>query len=125
MTAAWGTVYPMQDNWEDALSVREAELSMLRRIGAIRKEAILGVQGNLANTYRALGRLEEALPCDETYTLDFEAPWRRKWRDPQSSRNYANLLNQSKALQRSEDTAAQNDCPWRDASSESNEFTLK
>ena len=45
---------------EDALSVREAELAMLRRLGASEKN-LLAVQGNLANTYQFLGRLDEAL----------------------------------------------------------------
>jgi hypothetical protein len=53
---------------EDALSVREAELSMLRRIGASEAH-LLGVQGNLASTYKDLGRLEEALPLrQEVYS---------------------------------------------------------
>ncbi len=45
---------------EDALSVREAELAMARRIGTD-EEGLLTTQSNLANTYRALGRFEEAL----------------------------------------------------------------
>jgi hypothetical protein len=45
---------------EDALSVKGAELSMARRLGAA-EEDILMVQGNLASTYQALGRREEAL----------------------------------------------------------------
>jgi len=45
---------------EDALSVKEAELSTLRRLGASQHN-ILAVQSNLANTYHVLGRLEEAL----------------------------------------------------------------
>ncbi len=45
---------------EDALSVREAELSTLRRIGAP-LTAILVVQNNLASTYHSLGRDEEAI----------------------------------------------------------------
>ena len=44
---------------EDALSVNEAELSTLRRIGAP-EEDILAVRSNLACTYQALGRIEEA-----------------------------------------------------------------
>ena len=47
-------------HFEDALSVQEAELSMLRRLGAS-EESKLDVQSNLASMYRALGRLEEAL----------------------------------------------------------------
>ena len=45
---------------EEALSVREAELAMERRLGAD-EESILVTQGNLANTYEALGRHEQAL----------------------------------------------------------------
>ena len=44
----------------DALSVREAELAMRRRLGD-RESNILAVQSNLAATYRSLGRFEEAL----------------------------------------------------------------
>ena len=44
---------------EDALSVKEAELSMLRRLGAP-EEHLLFTQSNLAATYARLGRLEEA-----------------------------------------------------------------
>ena len=48
------------DHDEDALSVREAELSMLRRLGAP-EEILLVVQGNIGNSYQFLGRLEEFL----------------------------------------------------------------
>ena len=43
----------------DALTVKEAELSMLRRVGS-REENVLNVQTNLASTHQSLGRLEEA-----------------------------------------------------------------
>ena len=45
---------------EAALSVREAELSMKRRLGAS-EEGMLIAQHNLANTYQVIGRLEQAL----------------------------------------------------------------
>jgi tetratricopeptide (TPR) repeat protein len=45
---------------EDALSVMEAELSTLQRVGAD-KESILVTQNNLANSYEALGRKEQAM----------------------------------------------------------------
>ena len=45
---------------EESLSVKEAELSMRRRLGAS-EDAILFVRSNLANTYQMLGRHEEAL----------------------------------------------------------------
>ena len=44
---------------EDALAVREAALSMERRLGDS-EENLLAAQGNLADTYRSLGREEEA-----------------------------------------------------------------
>ena len=48
------------EHYEDALSVQEAQFSMKRRLGAS-ESSVLITQGNLANTYRALGRDEEAL----------------------------------------------------------------
>ena len=44
---------------EDALSVQEAELSMMRRVGDSESN-ILIAQGNLASTYACLGRFEHA-----------------------------------------------------------------
>jgi hypothetical protein len=45
---------------EDAMSVQDAELSLLRRVGAP-EDRILTVQCNIANSYSMLGRTEEAL----------------------------------------------------------------
>ena len=45
---------------EEALSVKETELSMRRRLGGSECN-ILIVQSNIASTYSALGRVEEAL----------------------------------------------------------------
>ena len=45
---------------EDALPVKETELSMERRLGAS-EHTLLVMQGNIANTYSALDRDEEAL----------------------------------------------------------------
>ena len=47
-------------HYEDALPVREAEVSLLRRLG-IPLERMLTAQNNLASTYSMLGRSEEAL----------------------------------------------------------------
>ena len=61
--AAMGTLgggLSQAEHHEDALSVREAELAMMRRVGAP-EDRILDVQNNLACTYQALGRLEQAL----------------------------------------------------------------
>ena len=48
------------DRDAEALSVQEAELAMMRRLGAP-EGIILTTQSNLANTYGSLGRIEEAL----------------------------------------------------------------
>ncbi len=47
-------------HYEDALSVKEAELSILQRIGAP-EEHMLAVRNNLGVTYARLGRSEQAL----------------------------------------------------------------
>ena len=48
---------------EDALSVQEAELAMRLRSGAS-EEMILGLQSNIADTYKHLGDHEKALSMD-------------------------------------------------------------
>ena len=58
------------DRFEEVLPVREAELSMLRRIGNS-EHNMLVAQGNLASTYKALGRLEPALPINRDVFLGF------------------------------------------------------
>ena len=45
---------------EDALTVKEAELATLRRLGGSERNMLV-VQSNLADTYAKLGRKEEAL----------------------------------------------------------------
>ena len=55
-----GSGLSQAEHLEDALSVGEAELSLMRRIGA-QEAAILAVQSNVAITYEALGRLEQSL----------------------------------------------------------------
>jgi len=52
----------------DALTVGEAELAMMRRIGDS-EHNILITQGNLAITYQALGRLEDAILVDRDVYL--------------------------------------------------------
>ena len=52
-------LYTMQGRNEDALTMKEAHLSTLRRLGESEKN-ILACQGNLANTYDLLGRHEDA-----------------------------------------------------------------
>ena len=46
--------------FEDALSVQEAQLSMIRRVG-VADHGLLIVQSNLASTYEKLGHFDKSL----------------------------------------------------------------
>ena len=59
MTVLGNGLYAARHN-EEALSVEEASLSTVRRIGTS-EEDLLASQGNLASTYQSLGMLEQAL----------------------------------------------------------------
>ena len=59
-------------HYEDALSVGEAELAMIRRLGAD-KEDLLVTQSNLATTYSKIGRFEEALRMDRKVYAGFRS----------------------------------------------------
>jgi tetratricopeptide (TPR) repeat protein len=79
-------------HYEDAASVMEAQLSMLRRLGES-EEAMLLVQGNLAGTYQALGRLEEALSMrQEVYSGRLELHGEENGDTIREAYNYANSL---------------------------------
>jgi len=54
-----GSALALADHLEDAVSVKEAELSKMRRLG-VSEHNILITQSNLASTYGTLGRLVEA-----------------------------------------------------------------
>ena len=55
-----GNALGMAGHDADALSVKQAELSLMRRVGAS-DACMLATQGNIANTYQMLGRHEQAL----------------------------------------------------------------
>ena len=72
--------------------MREIELSMLRRLGASEGEMLV-VQGNLANTYQKLGRLEEALRMRrDVYSGDLRLYGEEHKETLIDSHNYANNL---------------------------------
>ena len=74
---------------EDALSVREAELATLRRLGAS-EDRILGAQGNIATTYEKVGRLDEALPLrQEVYSGHLKLHGEEDGETLLSANNYA------------------------------------
>ena len=79
-------------HYEDALSVREAELSMLRRRGDS-EEQFLVVQTNLALTYGELGDLERALSMEqEVYSGRLELSGEEHEETLIAASNYATSL---------------------------------
>jgi len=81
---------------DDALSVKEAELAMLRRLGGSEND-ILVTQSNLANTYQKFGRLESALQMRR----DVYSGWLKLYGEEHeytliAVNNYAESLNKAK-----------------------------
>jgi tetratricopeptide (TPR) repeat protein len=88
---------------EEALSVREAELAMRRRLGDP-EELILVMQGNLASTYHRLGRSEEALRIrQDVYSGYLELFGKEHEETLREANNYAATL---KDLRRFEEAKA-------------------
>jgi tetratricopeptide (TPR) repeat protein len=83
----------------DALSVYEAELSMLWRLGDSEGN-ILATQSNLANTYHSLGRLEQALEVErDVYTGRLKLFGEEYENTLISANNYAIYLNKAKRFE--------------------------
>ena len=77
---------------EDALTVMEAELAMLRRVG-VSEHSILVVQSNLASTYSALGRQENAARMlRDVYSGNLRLEGEENTNTIISAGNYANSL---------------------------------
>ena len=77
---------------EDALSVGEVELAMDRRFGASER-SMLVIQSNLAITYEALGRLEEALSMRrEVYSGTLRLEGEESRNTLLEANNYAGVL---------------------------------
>ena len=88
--------------------MKEAELAMMRRLGAP-EDNMLIVQGNLANTYRMLGRLEEALQMKrDVYSGWLKLNGEEHEETLMQAYNYANVPYRTTALRRNQVAAAQN-----------------
>ena len=99
-----GTGLHVAKRYDDALTVREAELAMRRRQGASAYD-VLVAQGNLASTYATLGRNEEALSMrQEVYSGRLKLNGEEHTEALEAAHNYAtsfiNLrrFDESKAL---------------------------
>ena len=77
---------------EDALSVQEAQLATMRRVGDS-EERILVVQSNLACAYESLGRLQDGLRIrQDVYARRLELLGEEKKQTLQTAYNYAATL---------------------------------
>jgi hypothetical protein len=80
------------DHHEDALFVKEAELAMLKRLGA-QEDVILGAQNNLANSYQSLGRNEQAMRMKQhVYSRRLRLKGEESKETFQAAHNYASSL---------------------------------
>jgi len=103
------------DHHEDALSVREAELSMRLRLGDS-QENVLIAQGNLAATYVALGRLEEALRMlRDVYSGRLKLSGEEHSETVRAAYNSANALMRLRRFKKPRCCCAKKRSPWRDA----------
>ena len=76
---------------EDALSVKEAELAMMRRVGASEEERLI-VKGNLAIHVLYARAAREAMQMKRgRIQWKFEAQWRRTWKYPHGSQQLRDL----------------------------------
>jgi len=84
------------EKYEDALSVQEAELGTLLRIGGSEYDMLVA-QGNLAITYEELGRLEEALCLrQKVYSAHLKIDGEENHDTLREANNYASLLKRVK-----------------------------
>ena len=78
--------------FEEALPVQEAELALRRRLGGDEHNRLIS-QGNLAGTYRTLGRLEEALQLQrDVYSENLKINGEDKNKTLIAACNYASCL---------------------------------
>ena len=116
----------------DALSVREAELSMERRLGAseqairFKPSAILVTQNNLAGTYYRLGRFAEALPMyRDVYSGSLKLFGEEHENTLTSAANYAVSLRDLKRFEEAKALLREVIPVARRVLGEDNELTLK
>jgi len=113
------------EHHEDALLVKEAELSMLRRRGGS-GGSLLTVLTNLANTYSSLGRKEKALSMQrEAYAAKLEVHGEEDIRTLGSAYNIANFLSDLYRFKEAKSLLRKTLPVARRILGESNEVTLK
>jgi len=113
------------NQYADALIVREAELSTLRRVGA-RIEHILIVQGNLANTYDALKRNEDVIRMRrDVYSEHLRLHGEEHYDTLREANNLANSFAQLQRFEESKSLLRKTIPAARRVLGESHELTLR
>ena len=113
------------DHYEAALSVKEAELSMERRLGAPEIN-ILDTQSNLAMTYSSLGRLEEALQLErDVYHGTLRLLGEEDWDTLVSANNYADSLREAGRFEEAKSLLRKMIPVARRVLGENHEYTLR
>ena len=100
---------------EDALSLQETKLAMLRRLGASAHN-ILVVQGNLARTYAMHGRVDESLRMRRDIYSGFLKLHGEEYFDTLLlANNLATSLRGLESTSKKRRNSCAKQCPWRDA----------
>jgi tetratricopeptide (TPR) repeat protein len=110
---------------DDALSVYEAELAIMRRVGASESD-ILVVQTNLARTYQFLGRNEEALQLKrDVYSGLLRLNGEEHEETLRAANNYASSLNQLRRFEEAKSLMRKTIPAARRVFGEAHRLTLK
>ena len=113
------------EHHEDAMSVQEAELSMLRRLG-MAEVHILSSQNNLARTYEAVGRLEESIQMKrDVYFGRLRLNGEEHLETLKAAVNYANALLNLKRFEEAKALLRKSVPTARRVLGENHEATLK
>ena len=112
------------DHHEEALSVKEAELSIERRLGTS-EHNMLFIQGNIANTYKKLGRIEEAVQMKrDTYSGWLRLNGEEHKDTLKAAMNYASSLNDLRRFEEAKSLLRKTIPVARRVLGESNETTI-
>ncbi|CAH0365888.1 unnamed protein product [Pelagomonas calceolata] len=110
---------------DEALPIKEAELSMERRLGAS-EDSILVVQGNLANTYAKAGRSEDAVCTSrDVYLGHLKLYGEENEKTLRATNNYASILVDLRHFKEAQSLMRKTIPVARRVLEESNETTLR
>jgi len=123
--AELGNGLHLAEHYEDALTVREAELATMRRVGAP-EENVLIAQSNLACAYESLGRLQDGLRIRQhVYSRRLEILGEENKHTLQTAYNYAATLKDLRRFEEARSLMRKTIPVARRVLGESNELSIK